>query len=194
MLDFVIMRATQPRTPPTPRGLLAYARGGAKRLSGLILLTGLTLVLSTGCSEVGGGEEVSRQEIETVLREYLPKLGQAYAQRDTSILEGLAVPKEMARIDLRTEELKAAGRVYEPEFKEVTVEDVSVWNHSNAFVTTFEVWDVRSYTLGTHYLVNESLGQRNRVKYQVKRKDDSWVVLYRELDQTFDRDGGAFEP
>ncbi len=149
------------------------------------MLIGVVLS-STGCGDVGGSEEISRQEIETVLRDYLPKLGQAYATRDTSILEGLAVPKELARIQLRTEELKTTGRVYEPEFKEVTVEDVSVWNYSNAFVTTLEVWDIRSFTLGTHIKVNESLGQRNRVKYQVKRKDDGWVVLYRELDQTLD--------
>ena len=95
-------------------------------------------------------------------------------------------PRRTARISLRTEELADTGWVYEPEFKEVTVEDVSVWNYSNAFVTTLEVWDVRSFTLGTHILVNESLGQRNRVKYQMKRKEGSWVILYRELDQTFD--------
>ena len=144
-------------------------------------------MLLAGCPETGGDPEVDRQEIEAVLRSYLPKLGQAYATRDTSIIEGFAVPKELARISLRTEELAAAGRVYEPELKEVTVEDVSIWNYSNAFVTTLEVWDVRSFTLGTHLQLNESLGQRNRVKYQVKRKDDGWVILYRELDQTFDQ-------
>jgi ARC6-like, IMS domain len=141
---------------------------------------------AAGCGEPGSDPVVDRKEIEDVLRQYLPKLGQAYAGRDASILKGFAVPKEMARIDLRTEELTASGRVYEPEFKEVTVEDVSVWNYANAFVTTLEVWDVRSYTLGTHLLVNESVGQRNRVKYQMKRKEGSWVILYRELDQTFE--------
>ncbi len=152
-------------------------------LIGLLLASALVV----GCAETGGDPQVDRQDIELVLRQYLPLLGQAYATRDTSILEGLAVPKEMARISLRTEELAATGRVYQPELKEVTVEDVSVWNYSNAFVTTLEVWDVRSYTLGTHLLVNESLGQRNRVKYQMKRKEGSWVILYRELDQTFDQ-------
>ena len=149
-----------------------------------LLLVALT---GAGCMETGGDPQVDRQEIEAVLRDYLPKLGQAYATRDMSLLEGLAVPKEMARISLRTEELAATGRVYEPEFQEVTVEDISVWNYSNAFVTTLEVWDVRSFTLGTHLKVNESLGQRNRVKYQMKRKEGGWVILYRELDQTFDQ-------
>ncbi len=69
----------------------------------------------------------------------------------------------------------------------MTGEDISVGNYANAFVTTFEVWDVRSVALGSHAALNESLGQRNRVKYQMKRKDDGWVILYRELDQSFDQ-------
>lgn len=157
------------------------------RSQALSIVLLLAVLSGAGCGEPGSDPQVDRQEIESVLRGYLPKLGQAYAQRDTSILEGFAVPKEMARISLRTEELADTGRVFEPEFKEVTVEDVSTWNYSNAFVTTLEVWDVRSFTLGTHLQVNESLGQRNRVKYQMKRKEGSWVILYRELDQTFER-------
>jgi hypothetical protein len=61
-----------------------------------------------------------------------------------------------------------------------------VWNYSNAFVTSLEVWDVRSFTVGAHVLVQESLGQRSRVKYQLKRKDGSWVILYRELAETLE--------
>ncbi len=158
-----------------------------RRCPAVFLPALLLAAMLTGCAETGSDKEVDRQEIEDVLRDYLPKLGQAYATRDTSVIEGIAVPKELARIKLRTDELSAAGRVYEPDFKEVTVEDISVWNYSNAFVTTFEVWDVRSFTLGSHLPLNESLGQRNRVKYQMKRKDDGWVILYRELDQTFDQ-------
>ncbi len=159
-------------------------RPGSRVLLTLLLLAALP---GAGCGEPGSDPQVDRQEIEAVLRDYLPRLGRAYGERDTSVLEGFAVPKEMARISLRTEELADTGRVYEPGLKEVTVEDVSVWNYSNAFVTTLEVWDVRSFTLGTHLLVNESLGQRNRVKYQMKRKEGSWVILYRELDQTFEQ-------
>ncbi len=166
------LRPMSDRPRPHPRLLIALLLASA---------------LVAGCGETGSDPQVDRTEIESVLRDYLPKLGQAYAARDTSILEGLAVPKEIARISLRTDELADTGRVYEPEFKEVTVEDISVWNYSNAFVTTLEVWDVRSFALGTHLPVNESLGQRNRVKYQMKRKEGSWVILYRELDQTFDQ-------
>ena len=143
-------------------------------------------LLAAGCAPPGENPEVDRGEIEQMLRGYLPLLGQAYATRDPSLLEAGAVPKEVARIRLRIDELTENSRVYEPEFREVTVEDVSVWNYSNAFVTTLEVWDVRSFTLGSHVLVQESLGQRSRVKYQMKRKDGTWVILFRELAQTLE--------
>lgn len=171
MLDSPTM---QHRFPRAPQGRLRSALGLV-----LILLAG-------GCAPPGDNPEVDRGEIELMLRDYLPKLGSAYADRDPAILEDQAVPKEIARIRLRIEELSEQGRVYEPEFKEVTVEDISVWNYSNAFVTSLEVWDVRSFTVGAHVLVQESLGQRSRVKYQLKRKDGSWVILYRELAETLE--------
>jgi hypothetical protein len=172
------------QTPPT-----AFHRPAGSPSRGLALLFACLLLaagLLTGCGRSAEDIEVDRQEIEDFLRIYLPKLGEAYAQRDAALLEGLAVPKEMSRIELRTRELTERGQVYEPTFQEVTVESVSVWNHSNALITTFEVWDVRSFTLGTHLQVTESLGQKNRVKYQLKREGDSWLVLYRELAETID--------
>ena len=153
---------------------------------GLAVL-GLLLTTLAGCQEAGTEDSgVQREEFEIFLADYLPRLGQAYAERDPSILDALAVEKELAKIEARTTELAAAGRVYKPELVQLTVEDFTIWNHSNAFVSTFEVWDIRSYTLGTNILLQEAVGQRNRVKYQLKRRDDSWVVLYRELGETVD--------
>lgn len=146
------------------------------------LLSGLV-----ACGDSVEEEAVDRQEIEAFLTAYLPKLGDAYAQRDSTLLEGMAVPKEMSKIEVRVRELTDQGRIFEPRFKSLVVEDVSVWNYSNAFVTTFEVWDLRSFSLGARVPMSESLDQGNRVKYQLKRRDDSWVVLYRELDQTYDQ-------
>jgi ARC6-like, IMS domain len=171
MVDSAIM----PHRPPPP------SRNRVRTCAALCLL-----LLAAGCSPPGENPEVDRGEIEQMLRDYLPKLGAAYAEEDPTILEEFAVPKEVARISLRIEELRDQGRVYEPEFQQVTVEDVSVWNYANAFVSTLEVWDVRSFTIGSHVLVQESLGQRSRVKYQLKRKDGSWVILYRELAQTLE--------
>ncbi|MEM9596458.1 MAG: IMS domain-containing protein [Acidobacteriota bacterium] len=156
------------------------------RLAPALTLLFILLFTTTGCGDPRAKEEVDRTEIQEVLEAYLPLLGRAYAEQNARLIESYAVPKEIARINLRIDELEVKGQIYEPEFKTVTVEDVSVWNYSNAFVTTSEVWDVQAFTVGSRLLVNQSLDQRSRVKYQLKRKDDGWVVLYRELEKTSD--------
>lgn len=155
------------------------------------LVLALSIVcLVVACAPPGqqGGQvgEEEREEIRQLLEAYLPAVGQAYAERDASLVGEWAVPKEVARIELRIEELEAKGQVYEPEFQSLEIEGISTWNYANAFVTTLEAWDVSSYTLGTRQLVNQVEDQRSRVKYQLKRDGDGWVVLYRELAETLD--------
>ena len=170
----------------TSSGTTSNGTAGWRRAA-VCLLLGISLILA-GCGDSQQTEEVKKQEVEALLLEYLPELGRAYAEGDPGILEGMAVPKEMSKIEVRIRELVAQGRVFEPTFKTLVVEDISTWNYSNAFVTTFEVWDLKSYSLGDRVLMSESLDQGNRVKYQLKRRDDTWVVLYRELDQTYDQE------
>ncbi len=147
-----------------------------------LLTAGLVSLLAVACQGVAPPDpEVDRQEIEATLREYLPRLAEAYATGNIEPLKVLTVEKEIARIRARAQDLADQGQVYEPDFKEMTIEQVSVWQYANAAVTTLEVWDVRAYAIGSHTLLNEATDRRNRVKYQLKRKDHGWVVLYREL-------------
>ncbi|MEL7060689.1 MAG: hypothetical protein AAGN46_11745 [Acidobacteriota bacterium] len=146
----------------------------------------LALAALSGCASPGSDPEVDQAQIETMLEEYLPVLGRAYGERDSALIERWAVPKEVARVKARIRELEERGQRYEPQFSTVAVESVSTWNYSNALVTTVEEWNVRSYPLGADEPLNEALGQRSRVKYQLKRKDDGWVVLFRELDATLE--------
>ena len=144
----------------------------------------LVSLLAAGFVGCGGAEEQQAadwESIEQALEAYLPKLAEAYAGGDASVLEGLAAPKEVARIDKRIDELEAAGRTLEPEFLDLTVEKVDVWGYANAFVNTVEIWNIRSYATGTHALVGEDLAKSNRVKYQFKREGDQWMVLYRTI-------------
>ncbi len=151
------------------------------------LLAAVVLVAAAACQGVAPpDQEVDYQEIESTIREYLPKLAEAYATGNIVPLKPLTVEKEIARIRFRAQELADGGKVYEPDFKEMTVENISVWRYANAAVTTLEVWDVRSYAIGSHTLLSEVTDQRNRVKYQLKRKDHGWVVLYRELFEALD--------
>ncbi len=146
-----------------------------------IPLAALALAAVVACGGSESQEAADTAGIEAALRAYLPKLGEAYASGDVSVLEGLAAPKEMARINKRIEELYAQGRTLEPEFLELTVEKVDVWGYANAFVNTVEIWNIRSYATGTHAVVGEDLDKSNRVKYQFKREGDEWLVLYRTI-------------
>ena len=151
-----------------------------------ITVAALLLVapLLAGCSQAGPDPEVDRGEIEATIRAYLPRLAQAYTTGNLEPLKELAVEKVVAHVRQRVSELTDQGKIYEPELREMTVESVSVWQYANAFVTTVEVWDVRSYALGSRTLLSEAIDQRNQVKYQLKRKDDGWKILYRELAET----------
>lgn len=134
-----------------------------------------------------GPEEIraDREEIRQTLEAYLPKLGEAYATGNVELLRGTAVEKELAHVDKKVRELAQEGRVLAPELRELTIEDVTFWSHDNAYVTAVEVWDVKSYVLGSDRLLSEDPDQVQRVKYQLKRRREGWQILYRQVEQTF---------
>ena len=162
-------------------------RFSAIQAARLIAVLLVMLVLVVGCDSSKGPSPEDSAAIEKMLLEYLPLLGQAYATGDLGILRPYAVEKEVARLykaigDLMSQE----NRVVEPTLQSLTVEQITVWNYANAFVTTIEVWDLKVLASGTDRITSEVAGQRNRVRYQLKRRDDGWKVLYREIETTFD--------
>jgi hypothetical protein len=143
---------------------------------------GATLALALGC---GGGEPAGdaadEQAIRATLEGYVEGLGEAYRQRDASALGDVAVPKEVASVGRLIDEQAARGQYWDADLQQMTVEEITPWNVSNAFATTLEVWDVRLRAIGTDALVREAPGQSQRVKYQLKRIDGRWQVLFREV-------------
>lgn len=140
------------------------------------------LLAATACG--GGTAEVSdedRGEIIELLQTYLPKLGEAYAENDSEVLEDLAAPREIAAVEKRLRDIQLEGRRLEPTFKSVTLEDVQIWGYANAYVTTQEIWDIRTYATGSDQLLTEQPEERNRVKYQLKKIDGRWMVLFRTI-------------
>lgn len=153
----------------------------------LLAVLGLFAVGLAACGGPTPEEEaVDREEVATFLREYLPKLAEAYRTGDASALEPYAAAKEQASIEHRARELAKAGEVLAPELDSVEVEDVRTWQAVNAYVTTVEVWDIRTYATGTENVVREQLDQTNRVKYQLKREGGRWRVFWREIQATFE--------
>jgi hypothetical protein len=148
-----------------------------------LALPALLLVALAACTSGAEQQRLDTESIAAALELYLPRLGEAYSTGDLSGLEGLAAQKEIAAIEKRISDLADQGRVLDPTFHELTVEEVKVFNYANAYVTTVEVWDLRSLATGSREPLAEELGQRNRVKYQLKREGDSWRVLFRQIQQ-----------
>lgn len=145
-------------------------------------LLSIPLALSLlACSSAESEEAEARQEIEGMLSEYLPVLAVAYSEGDALRLSEWVAEKEIARVHKRIEELADQGTSIQPTFHSVTVEDVKVWGNANAFVTTVEVWDLKSVAAGTGMVVQEIDGQSNRVRYQLKKNQGRWRVLFRTI-------------
>lgn len=139
----------------------------------------LLLLGAVACGSSEERQRVDTASIEAALELYLPRLGQAYATGDLAPLEGLAAQKEIAAIEKRINDLAEQGRIVEATFRELTIEEAKVFNYANAYVSTVEIWDLRSLATGSREQLAEDLGQSNRVKYQLKRDGDSWRVLFR---------------
>ena len=148
----------------------------------MLLLLGIP-VLSCGGDSSQSRQEVNRQEIQAALEVYLPLLGEAYATGDLAPLVPYAAEKEISTVHRRIEDLAMQGRTLVATFRSLTIEDVNVWNYSNAFVTTFEVWDLVVYATGSDQVLAEESEQPSRVKYQLKREEDGWRVLYRGIQE-----------
>ncbi len=161
-------------------------RAAARSVPVLALLGALLLGSVTGCGPSKQSEAVDRQQIQSFLQEYLPKLAQAYRTGDTEPLAPYAAAKERATIEKRVTDLAKTGEVLAPELESLEIEDVTVWGVANAYVTTLEVWNIRTFAAGSDNVVRQALGQRNRVKYQLRRDNGRWRVFWRQLEKTYE--------
>lgn len=156
------------------------------RLVALVLLLPLLGTVAGSCKPTPEEKAADREEIATFLREYLPKMAEAYRTGDTESLAPYAAQKERAAIEKRVLDLAKQGQVLAPTLDSLQIEDVRTWGRVNAYVTTVEVWDLRVLAAGSDSVVRQQLGQSNRVKYQLQRDDGRWRVFWRQLEQTFD--------
>ena len=146
-----------------------------------ILVVGLAACGSESSREVSAED---RAAIESFLSTYLPLLGEAYESGNIEVLRPVAAEKEIATVYKRVSDLMAEGRILKPELIDFTIEDITPWNNSNAFVTTIEEWNLEVVAAGSE-MVTSQREQTNRVKYQLKLKDGEWRVLFRTIETTF---------
>jgi hypothetical protein len=149
-----------------------------------IAVFALLLVTAAGLSGCGGGEqseEEARVEIEALLEAYLPLLGEAYSENDATRVAGLAAAREVSAVEKRLRDIRLEGRRLQPTYRSFVIEELKIWSYANAYVTTNEIWDIRTFATGAETMLTEQLEQRNRVKYQLKKIDGVWTVLFRTL-------------
>jgi len=125
-----------------------------------------------------------RDAVEAVLRPFLTQLAAAYTERDPSKLEGLAAPRLIAEVERGFEALAAGGRRLEPVLVGYEITSLKVLRHANAIVALTETWDTRSFDAYSGELIGRDEKSVLHSHLQLKRVEDRWLVLFREVDET----------
>ena len=152
------------------------------RTSLALLLAAPLLMAALACGPSERTEQEARGEIQALLDAYLARLGDVYRTGDTSPVEALVTPRERDRVASLIRDRAREGRVVDPTLQRFEIERFDLYQHSNALVTTREVWDLRIRAAGSDRVIQEELGKTDRYHYQFMRGDDGgWIVLSREV-------------
>jgi hypothetical protein len=150
----------------------------------------VALLLASACGPSPEQATADREEIAAQLRAYGRLLSQAYAFSDGAPLAPVAMPREIASVERNIALLAADGRRIASDQKELVVEDVRHFQGVNAYVLTYEVWDLRVLAAGSDRELSREDNQQSRVRYHVKRNSDGvWQVVWRQ--RLEDAGGGA---
>lgn len=145
---------------------------------GVLSVAGLLLI---GCdSAVGLDPEKVRVEVEAALDAYLPQLAAAYAEQDPSELKDVAVPKELAHVELRVDEMAERGERLVSKIQQFTIDHVQV-ARTMAYIATTEIWDIERRALGSDRLLESYPNTRYQVRYQLRLDGGRWLVVFRQL-------------
>lgn len=154
-----------------------------------LVLALLAVLLAAACGPSPEQVEADRGEIQDLLERYAAQLSHAYSFTDPSALAEVAMPREVASVENNIARLAADGRRIASHQKELTIEDLDVFQVGDAYVRTHEVWDIRVLALGVEEEISRDENQATRVRYRLKKDDEGqWKVLWR---QRLDDEGGV---
>lgn len=156
-------------------------RSAAWRL--LTLGAALLLLLAALAACKPSPQEIAaeRQTVESTLQEYGRLLGRAYAFTDPQELAPVATRREMAAVENNIAVIAERGQRLAVDQKAVVLEDLNVFQPGNAYVVTFETWEVRVVALGSEREISRDESQKTRVRYRLKTDDDGvWKVVWRQ--------------
>jgi hypothetical protein len=148
--------------------------------------------LAAACRPAPEEVAADREEIRAMLEAYADRLSQAYAFTDASILEGIASQREIASVAGNIEILARDGQRLATDLEELQIEKIEMVDRGNAYVQTFEVWEIRVMDLGSERMISADRDQRNRVRYQLEKEEGRWRVLWRQrIDDAAPGGGGG---
>lgn len=166
-----------------------------RRPLGLLPLVALSVALlatTAACRPSPEQVAVGEEEIRGTIDRYTTLLSQAYAFADASLLDPVASQREVAAVHANVQQLASQGQRIATDLKEMQIEEIGMSDVNNAYVQTFEVWEIRVMDLGSERVISIDRNQRNRVRYQLKKGEGRWEVLWRQrLDEGRSSGGGA---
>lgn len=169
--------------------------GRRTRAAALAAVAALALLTSLAACRPDEQEvAVEEEAIHAVIERYADLLSQAYAFTDSSLLEPVASQRERAAVETNIRQLADRGTRIATDLKELEIEDIGMSDLDNAYVQTFELWEIRVMDLGSERVISVDPNQRNRVRYQLKRQDGVWRVLWRQRLGEGAGGGGAAAP
>ena len=146
-----------------------------------VLAAFLLAATVAACAASPEEQALDREAITESLRGYGRLLSQAYAFSDPELLAPVAMPREIHSVESNIALLAEQGRRIAADQKELVVEDVRRFQGANAYVTTYEVWDLRVLAVGAEREISRDENQRSRVRYHVKQGDAGvWQVVWRQ--------------
>jgi len=148
----------------------------------LVLAAVPLLAAGLACGPSEQQTQKVQTEIEELLAAYLPALGEFYRTGDPATVEGLVAPREREWVEALIRERAQEGLVIDATLQRFEIDRFDLYQHSNALLTTREVWDLRIRAAGSDRVIQDEPGKSDRYRYQVKRGDDGrWIVLSREV-------------
>ncbi len=140
----------------------------------------LVVLAAAACRPTPQEVAADKQEVRKVIEDYAARLSHAYAFTDASGLKQVASQREVASVQRNLGAMAARGQRLATDLKELEIEQLDMSDRNNAYVQTFEVWDIEVMDLGSERVISRDQAQRNRVRYQLKRQDGRWRVLWRQ--------------
>jgi hypothetical protein len=152
------------------------------RLRALAAMLGLALL--SGACERDTPTPQEREAITHLTRAFLLALAQSYSAMDTKPLEGLAVPRFINETWDAILTLRANDDRLDPVLVNLTITDMKVLRHANAYVFCTETWDTKRLTVDGTLLKGHDPNSVLHSVIQMKKLEGQWVVLYREVEET----------